>query len=91
MGPKYEEPQITETIVEHAKRRVAEVGRFELERQMKQREPHLYSALCAIANAAPGEQGETLSDPTLASIRRGLAGGDRLDRGVPRRPVRTLD
>lgn len=76
MSKKLGRPLITRKFVEAAKKRVVEVGRLESQKQMKQREPHLYGALCEIANGALADRPENLSDETQTVIH------DALWRGV---------
>jgi hypothetical protein len=68
MSKQRQRPLIRKLFIEAANKRVREVGRAELEKEMRLREPNLYSALCAISNQALADRPETLSDETQTVI-----------------------
>ena len=61
-------PLITEMYLDTAKRRLKEVGQSESLKQIKMREPHLYSVICEIANQAVSDRPEDLGDETQTVI-----------------------
>lgn len=72
MSKQRRRPLISKLFIETAKKRFKAVGRWELEWEMRLREPHLYSVLCQITNQAMADRPETLSDETLTVIHDAL-------------------